>query len=84
MEKYFKFEPVATLAALQLLGAAVLALLALTLAWSPVVVVAVGSVIEAVWAVAATFVRGAVIPTAALDELRKLSPAELASLTPGE
>lgn len=84
MNKYFKFEPVLTLAALQVLGAAVITLLALLFAWPSSVVVAVTAVVEGVWAVAATLVRGAVTPVAKLEALAELSPSQLEALRRGE
>lgn len=84
MNNYFKFEPVLTLAALQVFGAAIITLLALLFAWPAAVVIAVTAVIEGVWLVAATFVRGAVTPMATLDKLSELSPAQLDALKRGE
>lgn len=84
MNNYFKFEPVLTLAALQGLAAAALAVVVLATPISAPMIAAIGVLIEAVFIVAATFVRGAVTPTASLNKLRDLTPEQVNALGRGE
>lgn len=80
MEGKLKFEPVATLAALQVLAAAVIMLVAFTVGIGATTLALIVGVVQAVFAVISTFVRGAVVPSAKLDELNGLTPAELQQL----
>lgn len=76
----FKFEPVATLASLQVLAAAILMLVAFTVGIPATTLALIGGVVQALFAVLATFVRGAVVPSAKLDKLAALTPEQLKAL----
>ena len=80
MNKYFKFEPVVTLSALQTLASAILLALAYFFAWPAVVIGLIAGVISASFLFLSTFVRGAVTPNATLEQLKELTPEQQAAL----
>lgn len=80
MNKYFKFEPVVTFQALQVLAGAIVAALAFVFAWPAVTIGIVGGVVAAFFTFVSTFVRGAVTPNATLEQLKNLTPEQQAAL----
>lgn len=76
MNKYFKFEPVATLSAAQSFASAVLLAAAFYFGIPAVTVGLLAGVLYAGFAVLSTFVRGAVTPNATLEQLKNLTPEE--------
>lgn len=80
MKQKFQFEPVATLAALQLLAASILLLVAFSTGIGTVTLALIGGVIQGAFAVLATFVRGAVVPAAKLEGISDLTVDEVKAL----
>lgn len=80
IKNLLKFEPVASLAGLQVILQAVLGLLTKANDWDLAIYGSIQGIQAAVFAFLATFVRGSVIPTAKFDELAKLTPEELTQL----
>lgn len=82
MSNYFKFEPVRTLAALQALGAAVVVAIAFATGISADAVAIIQGILAGVWALLATFVRGAVTPNETVEELLEEQADDLLDVVP--
>jgi hypothetical protein len=80
MNKYFKFEPVATLVAAQVLVQSLIVLLVSMYGISQEMLLMIEGVNTGLFALFATFVRHAVTPNATLEALRDLPQEQLDAL----
>lgn len=80
MNQYFHFEPVRSLAALQVLVQAILVSLFAAGVIDGIALAVSEGVQAPLFVFLSTFVRGAVVPTASLDKLAELPPPQLAEL----